>query len=121
MVVTEEEVLEQVRAFQKRLRDMLDDAGYNDYRLSKALGKPQTNVARLFDKDSFPEVETLIPIAKLLGVRVMDLFAYDTENCVDYGIQIIPGDIKICEIRHELEYEQRRRLLAYAEGLRDGK
>ena len=121
MYVSDDEIVKEVEMFQARLRKFMDDAGYNNYELAKALGTRQQKIDRIFQRKSFPEVETLIPISKLLGIRVRDLLDYDTEAAVDYDIQITPDEVALLKIRQNLERSKRLRLLSYAEGLRDGK
>lgn len=120
MIVTEDEIKAQVKLFQKRLRELMDDAGLNSYELAKAAGVTQKKIDLILTRDSFPEIESLIPICIVLGVKLRDLFSYDAEKKVDYTLQITPKDIALLEIRHGLTSGKRACLQAYAEGLRDG-
>ena len=105
--------------FQNRLEELLRERGYNHYKLSQLMGVDQKSVDRIFQRDSYPKIETLIEICEVLDITLGDFFSYDTT--VDYGVRLTPGDIDLIHIRHKLGSPQRDRLKAYADGLIDGK
>jgi transcriptional regulator with XRE-family HTH domain len=111
--------MSKVGDFLDHLEDVMKAKGVSKYKLAKLLGVDKNTIKDIFNRDSYPKLETVDEICDALGIGKGNLFSYDMP--VDYGVTLVPGDADLLEIKHDLDQRQQEILLAYAEGLRDGK
>ena len=111
--------MSKVGDFLDYLEAVMRAKGVTKYKLAKLLGVDKNTIKDIFNRNSYPKLETIDEICAILGIGKGNLFEYDKP--VDYGVVLIPGDEDLLEIKHGLDQRQQEILLAYAEGLRDGK
>lgn len=58
-----------------RLRQLLDDRGWTEYRLSKECGLAQSTVGNIFRRNVSPSMDTLSTICKGFGITLSQFFA----------------------------------------------
>ena len=59
----------------KRLRQLLNDRGWTEYRLSKECGLSESTLANIFRRNTLPSISTLEAICKGFGITVSQFFA----------------------------------------------
>ncbi len=62
---------------QKRLRQLLDERGWTEYRLSKVCGLSESTLANIFRRNTLPSISTLEAICKGFGITLSQFFAED--------------------------------------------
>ena len=61
-----------------RLRGLLDDRGWTEYRLAKECGLSESTIAIIYKRNSVPSIPTLETICKGFGITLSQFFAeYD--------------------------------------------
>lgn len=61
-----------------RLRGLLDDRGWTEYRLAKECGLSESTIANIYKRNSVPSIPTLETICKGFGITLSQFFAeYD--------------------------------------------
>ena len=58
-----------------RLRQLLDDRGWTEYRLSKECGLAQSTIGNIYRRNTLPSLETLETICKGFGITLSQFFA----------------------------------------------
>ena len=58
-----------------RLRQLLDDRGWTEYRLSKECGLAQSTIGNIYRRNVSPSLETLEAICKGFGITLSHFFA----------------------------------------------
>ena len=58
-----------------RLRRLLDERGWTEYRLSKECGLSESTIANIFRRNTFPSISTLEAICAGFGITVSQFFA----------------------------------------------
>lgn len=58
-----------------RLRKLLDDRGWTEYRLSKECGLAQSTIGNIYRRNTIPSLETLETICKGFGITLSQFFA----------------------------------------------
>ena len=61
----------------KRLRQLLNERGWTEYRLSKACGLSESTLANIFKRNTLPSISTLEAICKGFGITLSQVFAED--------------------------------------------
>ena len=59
----------------KRLRELLIERGWSEYRLMKESGLAQSTISNIFRRNSIPSIPTLEAICKALGITLSQFFA----------------------------------------------
>ena len=59
----------------KRLRQLLDERGWTEYRLSKHCGLSESTLANIFRRNTTPSIATLEAICKGFGITLSQFFA----------------------------------------------
>ena len=111
--------MSKVKAFQNHLRKIMKDKGVSQYKLAEMMGVDEKTISQLLNRDSYPKMETIDEICRVLEIGKGDLFSY--ESSVDYQIELLPGDVDLIEIRHELSDQNKARLNGYADRLKEEK
>ena len=61
-----------------RLRGLLDDRGWTEYRLAKECGLSESTIANIYKRNSVPSIPTLETICQGFGITLSQFFAeYD--------------------------------------------
>ena len=58
-----------------RLRRLLDERGWTEYRLSKECGLSESTIANIFRRNTLPSISTLEAICTGFGITVSQFFA----------------------------------------------
>lgn len=58
-----------------RLRQLLDERGWTEYRLSKECGLAQSTIGNIYRRNTIPSLETIETICKGFGISVAQFFA----------------------------------------------
>lgn len=59
----------------ERLRRLLDDRGWTEYRLSKECGLSQSTIGNIYRRNTTPSIDTLEIICKAFGITLSQFFA----------------------------------------------
>ncbi len=109
--------MSKAKEFQKHLKMIMKDKGVSQYKLAELMSVDAKTISDIFNRDSYPKLETIDEICRVLEIGKGDLFSY--ESSVDYEIELLPGDVDLIEIRHELSDQNKERLNGYADRLRE--
>lgn len=61
----------------QKLRQLLADRGWSEYRLSKESGLSESTIANIFKRNNVPTIATLEAICEGLGITLSQFFAED--------------------------------------------
>lgn len=61
----------------ERLRSLLDERGWTEYRLSKECGLAQSTIGNIYRRNTTPSLATLETICKGMGITLSQFFAED--------------------------------------------
>lgn len=61
----------------ERLRGLLDERGWTEYRLAKECGLSESTIANIFRRNSVPSITTLESICNGFGITLSQFFADD--------------------------------------------
>ena len=59
----------------KRLRQLMDERGWTEYRLSKECGLSESTLANIFRRNTMPSISTLESICSGFGITLSQFFA----------------------------------------------
>ena len=59
----------------KRLRQLLNERGWTEYRLSKKCGLSESTLANIFRRNTMPSITTLEAICKGFGITLSQFFS----------------------------------------------
>ena len=59
----------------ERLRQLLNDRGWTEYRLSKECGLSQSTIGNIYRRNTTPSIDTLETICKAFGITLSQFFA----------------------------------------------
>ena len=59
----------------KKLRQLLDERGWTEYRLSKECGLSESTLANIFRRNTLPSISTLESICNGFGITLSQFFA----------------------------------------------
>ena len=59
----------------ERLRKLLSDRGWTEYRLSKECGLSQSTIGNIYRRNTTPSIDTLEIICKAFGITLSHFFA----------------------------------------------
>lgn len=82
----------------KRLRQLLNERGWTEYRLSKKCGLSESTLANIFRRNTMPSITTLEAICNGFGITLSQFFAEDDmveltpelKNLFDKWISLTP-------------------------------
>ena len=87
----------------KRLRQLLNERGWTEYRLSKKCGLSESTLANIFRRNTMPSITTLEAICNGFGITLSQFFAEnemveltpELKNLFDKWISLTPEQ-KVC-------------------------
>ena len=65
-----------------RIKKLMDERGWNNYRLAKACGINVATVANMFKRETTPTISTLENICKAFGISLSQFFEIGTDEIV---------------------------------------
>lgn len=93
------------------IRELCDERDINNYKLSKASGISMSALSHMFNRQTIPNVTTLIRICDGLGITLNELF--------DYGgldrVHLTDETVRLLDFWNQLDSTERRELLYYLE------
>lgn len=60
---------------QKRIRQLMDERGWSEYRLSKEAGLSQSTISNMFTRNNAPTLPTLEAICRAFGITLSQFFS----------------------------------------------
>lgn len=60
---------------QKRIKQLMDERGWTDYRLAKESGLSHSTVANMFNRNNAPTLPTLEAVCKAFGITLAQFFS----------------------------------------------
>lgn len=88
-----------------RIRQLRDERGWSNYRLSQETGIAQTTLRNMFKRNTAPTFTTLESICKGFGITLSQFFADDSE-----AVTLDTGQRKMFELWNTLDEEQKNAL-----------
>lgn len=58
----------------EKLRQLMQEKGWSEYRLAKEAKLPPTTIANIFHRDTIPSIPTLSAICDAFGISLSDFF-----------------------------------------------
>ena len=98
-----------------RLRQLLDERGWTEYRLSKECGLAQSTIGNIYRRNTIPSLETIETICKGFGISVAQFFA---EN--DF-VELTPEVRELVTRGHALPSREREVILEMVKSLAEAK
>ncbi len=98
-----------------RLRQLLDERGWTEYRLSKECGLAQSTIGNIYRRNTIPSLETIETICKGFGISVAQFFA---EN--DF-VELTPEVRELVTSWHALPSREREVILVMVKSLAEAK
>lgn len=99
----------------KRLRELLDESGWTEYKLSKNCGLSQSTLANIFKRNNSPSIKTLEAICNGFSITLAQFFS-DGDM-----VELTPELREIFERWMILTQEQKDALLTMLQAFQDGK
>ena len=65
---------------QKRIRELMAERGWTDYRLAKEANLPHSTVTNMFNRNNAPTLPTLEAVCQAFGITLAQFFASDGET-----------------------------------------
>lgn len=66
----------------ERIKILMDEKEWSEYRLAKEAGLPQSTISHLFKRNNAPTYPTIEAICRALGITLAQFFAEDGEPIV---------------------------------------
>ena len=60
---------------QKRIRQLMEERGWTDYKLAKESGLSRSTVANMFNRNNAPTLPTLEAVCKAFGITLAQFFS----------------------------------------------
>ena len=67
---------------QKRIKDLMEERGWTDYRLAMESGLSHSTVSNMFKRNNAPTIPTLEAIGKTFGITLSQFFAEGEEAVI---------------------------------------
>ena len=67
---------------QKRIKDLMEERGWTDYRLAMESGLAHSTVSNMFKRNNAPTIPTLEAICKAFGITLSQFFAEGEEAVI---------------------------------------
>ena len=64
---------------QKRIRELMEERNWTDYRLAKEANLSHSTVANMFNRNNAPTLPTLEAVCRAFGITLAQFFAKDEE------------------------------------------
>lgn len=97
-----------------RIKELCEERGWSQYRLIKESGIPQSSFYNMMDRESIPQLDMIQRICDGLNITLGDFFADDRA-----AEELSRDDYLFIEASRKLDADNRRRALAYMDGLID--
>ena len=64
---------------QKRIRELMEERGWTDYRLAKEANLSHSTVTNMFNRNNAPTLQTLEAVCQAFGITLAQFFANEDE------------------------------------------
>lgn len=91
---------------QKRIRQLMDERGWSEYRLSKESNLSQSTIANVFKRNNAPTLPTLEAVCKAFGITLTQFFSDDGDP-----IELNEEQKELLKIWSTISNEQKKILL----------
>ena len=71
-----------------KLRDLLDERGWSEYKLAKKAGLNESTIANIYRRNTVPTIATLEAICGAFGITMSEFFAGDGSEMVELTPQM---------------------------------
>ena len=88
---------------QKRIRQLMDEKGWSEYKLAKEADLSQSTISHLFKRNNAPTYPTVEAICRTFGITMAQFFADEGEAVV-----LTPGQWELMLLWGTLTKEQRQ-------------
>lgn len=68
---------------QKRIRDLMEERGWTDYRLEKEVNLSHSTVANMFNRNNAPTLPTLEAVCKAFGITLAQFYSEGSETLTE--------------------------------------
>ena len=92
---------------QKRIKQLMEERGWTDYRLCKESGLSASTVANMFNRNNSPTLPTLEAICGAFGITLSQFFAEDNV------ISLTEDQLRLLSSWGRLSEKQRKLLLDF--------
>ena len=99
----------------EKLRQLLRERGWTEYRLSKVCGLSESTIANIFRRNSVPSIATLETICKGFGITLSQFFAEEEM------VELSPDLKRLFDGWRPLTPEQKKAALQMIEAFSNGK
>lgn len=93
-----------------KLRDLLDERGWSEYKLAKKAGLNESTIANIYRRNTVPTISTLEAICEAFGITMSEFFAGEGSEIVE----LTPQMKELLDVWMPLTEEQRAALLHVA-------
>lgn len=93
-----------------KLRDLLDERGWSEYKLAKKAGLNESTIANIYRRNTVPTISTLEAICSAFGITMSEFFASEESEIVE----LTPQMKELLDVWLPLTEEQRAALLHVA-------
>lgn len=91
---------------QKRIKQLMDERNWTDYRLAKAAGLSHSTVTNMFNRNNAPTFPTLEAVCQAFGITLAQFFSEGNE-----AVQLTEEQRTLFSIWSTLNEEQKKALL----------
>ena len=88
---------------QERIRGLMEEKGWSEYRLAKQAGLPQSTISHLFKRNNAPTYPTIEAICRAFGITMAQFFADEGDPVV-----LRPDQRELIRLWGTLTEERRR-------------
>lgn len=74
---------------QKRIRELMEERGWSDYRLAKEANLSHSTVTNMFNRNNAPTLPTLEAVCCAFGITLAQFFAENEESLMTKEQQIL--------------------------------
>ncbi|MBQ6699591.1 MAG: helix-turn-helix transcriptional regulator [Oscillospiraceae bacterium] len=89
----------------KRLKQLMKDCGWSEYRLSKECGLSESTLANIFRRNTMPSISTLESICTAFGITLSQFF------CENESVELTPELTQLFEGWKGLTQKQKSAVL----------
>lgn len=88
---------------QERIKQLMDEKAWSDYKLAKEANLPQSTISHLFKRNNAPTFPTIDAICQAFGITLAQFFADEGE-----AVALRPDQRELLSLWGTLTEEQRR-------------
>ena len=90
----------------KKLRQLMKERNWSEYRLAKESGLSQSTIANIFRRNTMPSIQTIIAICDGLEISIAQFFSEG-----DF-VELTAEEKTVLDVWHSMSYYQRQSFFA---------